>query len=215
MTGGLIVLLFTGLYIYLWQSGNLGLFTQLKLLQTQLHQLGYWGPLLIITLMTGAIVMSPIPSAPIAVAAGLVYGHGWGTLYILIGAETGALIAFTISRLLGYNFIQKKFGGEIKYKFFNSGKHLMAAVFLSRLVPFISFDIVSYAAGLTKISYIQFAIATFAGILPASFLLAHFGSELVAAELQQMLATIFLLGFITLIPFIAGLFRNRYLSNKG
>ncbi len=208
ITGFLIVLLFSLLYFYLWQSGDLALFVQLKALQTKLQEIGYWGPLLIIVLMAGAIVMSPIPSAPIAVASGLVYGHIWGTVYVLIGAEIGALIAFTVSRLLGYSYVQKKFGNTIKYKFLNSEKHLMIAVFVSRLIPFISFDIVSYAAGLTKITYIQFALATLAGILPASFLLAHFGGEMVNNDIRQMFITIFLLGFITLIPIVAELIRR-------
>ncbi|VAW93007.1 hypothetical protein MNBD_GAMMA23-822 [hydrothermal vent metagenome] len=210
ITGFLIVLLFSALYFYLWQSGDLALFVQLKTLQVKLQQIGYWGPLLIIVLMAGAIVMSPIPSAPIAIASGLVYGHSWGTLYVLIGAELGALIAFTVSRLLGYSYVQKKFGNTIvKYKFLHSENHLMVAVFVSRLIPFISFDIVSYAAGLTKISYFQFALATFAGILPASFLLAHFGGEMVNNDIQQMFITIFLLGFITLIPIVIGFIKKR------
>ncbi len=215
IAGFMIVLLFSTLYFYLWQSGDLDLFVQIKTLQIKLQQMGYWGPLLIIVLMAGAIVMSPIPSAPIAVAAGLVYGHDWGTVYILIGAEIGALIAFTVSRLLGYSYVQKKFGTTIiKYKFLHSEKHLMFAVFVSRLIPFISFDIVSYAAGLTKISYLQFALATLAGILPASFLLAHFGGELVNNDIRQMFITVFLLGFITLIPIVIGLIK-KYQHSRG
>ena len=39
---------------------------------------GLWGPVLIVSLMTVAVVASPIPSAPIALAAGAAYGHVWG-----------------------------------------------------------------------------------------------------------------------------------------
>ncbi len=45
-----------------------------------------------------AILVSPIPSAPIAVAAGAAYGHTWGRLYVLLGAECGALAAFGLAR---------------------------------------------------------------------------------------------------------------------
>ena len=48
---------------------------------------GAWGPTVIILLMTVAIVATPIPSAPIALAAGAAYGHTIGTIYIVIGAE--------------------------------------------------------------------------------------------------------------------------------
>src|SRR3546814_13814452 len=51
---------------------------------------GFWGPVVIITLMTVAVVASPIPSAPIALAAGAAYGHLWGTVPVVIGAEIGS-----------------------------------------------------------------------------------------------------------------------------
>jgi uncharacterized membrane protein YdjX (TVP38/TMEM64 family) len=53
----------------------------------------------------------------------------------------------------------------------------MWMIMLSRLMPFISFDIISYAAGITALSYGRFLFATAIGILPASFLLAHFGAK--------------------------------------
>jgi len=208
ISGFLIVALFTALYIYLHQSGELNSLYAINTLQATLQQHESWGPFIIIALMTGAIVMSPIPSAPIAITAGLLYGHGWGTIYILIGAELGASIAFSISRLLGHEVMQRRFGDRIKSKWLNSSHHLMFVIFVSRLIPFISFDIISYAAGLTKISYIQFALATFAGIIPASFLLAHFGGEMAGNDSQQMIITILLLGTITLIPIILTIIQN-------
>ncbi len=52
----------------------------------------------------------------------------------------------------------------------------MATVFVSRLLPFVSFDVISYAAGLSKITFWRFGLATFAGIVPASFVLTHLGA---------------------------------------
>ncbi|MBL4756943.1 MAG: TVP38/TMEM64 family protein, partial [Rhizobiales bacterium] len=86
-----------------------------------------------------------------------------------------------------------------------SQNFLMGAVFVSRLLPFISFDIVSYAAGLSALSFFRFAVATFAGIVPASFLLAHFGSEMVADETDGILIAIILLGVLTALPFLVKL----------
>lgn len=209
IAGVSIALIFIFLYINFYQAGTLNTLYEVNTLQIKLKQIGVWGPILIILLMSGAIVMSPIPSAPIAITAGLVYGHTWGTLYILIGAEIGALVAFSISRLLGYEVMQKRFGDRVKYKYLHSKEHLMFIIFVTRLIPFISFDIISYAAGLTKISYFQFALATFAGILPASFLLAHFGGELASDDTQRMTITILLLGTITLIPIIIGLVKKN------
>lgn len=76
----------------------------------------------------------------------------------------------------------------------------MAIVFGSRLVPFISFDAVSYAAGLTPLTFWRFALATLAGVVPISFLLAYFGEELVAAEPGHVMLIVLLVGGITLVP---------------
>src|SRR5690606_29048439 len=62
---------------------------------------GPWGPVAVVGLMTLAVVASPIASASIAVAAGAAYGHVWGTVYVLAGAELGAILAFGIARVVG------------------------------------------------------------------------------------------------------------------
>lgn len=205
----LLLTIFVGMYLFLNLSGlDANLFNS-KNLQSILLNLNSFGPFLIIVLMTSAIIMSPLPSAPIAIASGYVYGHTWGTVYILIGAELGAIIAFSISKLLGYESIQKRFGHKIDSTWINSPKHLMWVVFISRMIPFISFDIVSYASGLTKISYIQFAVATLAGIIPVSFLLAHFGSTMVSSDIESMMLTILFLGIITVIPLIFSITKNK------
>lgn len=202
--GLVLVLVFSVLYFYLKQSGSLELFFNREYLLASINQYKQWGPALIIVLMSSAIIMSPIPSAPIALASGAAYGHTWGTIYILIGAELGAIIAFSIARLLGYEAMNKRFGDKININWLRSDNKLMLIVGLSRLVPFISFDVVSYAAGLTSLSYLRFATATLLGIIPASFLLAHFGNEMVTTDLPNMFVTILLLGGITAIPILIG-----------
>ena len=167
--------------------------------------LGVWGPVAVMGSMVVAILVSPLPSAPIALAAGAIYGHFWGGLYVLIGSETGAIAAFAIARFLGYDLLHKWFGDELSRGLAGSQNFLMATVFASRLLPFISFDIVSYAAGLTTLSFWRFAVATLAGIIPASFLLAHFGSELVTDETDRILLAVILLGALTALPFVVKL----------
>lgn len=72
-------------------------------------------------------------------------------------------------------------------------------------MPFLSFDLVSYAAGLTL-------LATLAGIVPASFLLAHFGRELTSGEADRFLYTALGLGLLTAIPVALKLIRDRMQS---
>lgn len=137
---------------------------------------GAWGPAAIVGLMTLAVVASPIPSAPVALAAGAAYGHFAGTVYVAVGSELGALIAFAMSRAVGRGPILRLLGKRADHGLLGSQNALTLTVFASRLLPFVSFDAMSYAAGLSGLHAWRFALATLAGILPASFILAHFGS---------------------------------------
>ena len=141
--------------------------------------------------MAVAIVFSPIPSAPLALAAGAVYGHTWGTIYSLVGAEIGALIAFGLARWLGRPFVAGILPDSLVGSEPDDGEEdrerrsqwlLAGGVFVARLFPFISFDAVSYLAGLTKLRPTLFAVATFVGMIPMTFLFAHLGGAMTAGE---------------------------------
>jgi len=205
-----VVLALAGAYWLLHETGVLATVLDGAVLRQRIDALGAAGPLAVIALMVLAILVSPIPSAPIAVAAGAAYGHGWGMLYVLLGAELGALAAFGLARLLGRDALQRWFGDRLPVGWLGSQNVLMGIVFASRLVPFISFDVVSYAAGLTALSFWRFAIATLAGIAPASFLLAHLGGEMATGETETIMYSVLALGLITLVPVAAHFLRQRF-----
>ncbi len=163
---------------------------------------GIWGPVVIVTLMTVAVVASPIPSAPIALAAGAAYGHLWGTVQVVIGAELGALIAFGLARILGQDVLRRMLGDRVDAGLLGSQTALTITVFASRLMPFVSFDMISYAAGLSRLHAWRFALATLAGIVPASFLLAHFGGEAVSGDLGRATWAVLGLGLVTGLPLL-------------
>jgi len=178
-------------------------------LKETIQSLGFYGPLLIVGLMMIAIIMSPLPSAPIALVSGALYGHTWGTFYVVIGSTLGAVIAFLVARLLGYDVLKRWFKGKSAINWIGSQNTLMGIVFFSRLMPFISFDIVSYTAGLTSLTFWRFFIATLAGIVPASFVLAHFGDELNSTDGQRVVIAVLFLGLFTAIPIIYKFIRKR------
>ncbi len=170
---------------------------------------GLWGPLVVIVLMLVAVVASPIPSAPIALVAGAAYGHTYGTIYIVIGAEAGALVAFGLSRSLGRQVVAKWFGEKADFGLLGSQNALTFTVLVSRLIPFISFDLVSYAAGLSCLQPWRFALATLAGIIPASFLLAHFGGEAASGDMATTTWAVLGLGLMTGAPLLWAALRQR------
>jgi len=210
IAAGLALALSLGaIYWLLRDSGVAAAILDAQALKPQVGALGPWGPLVVVGLMVLAILVSPIPSAPIALAAGALYGHAWGTLYVLLGAEIGALAAFGIARLVGHDVLRGWLGERLSLGWLGSQNALMGLVLVSRLLPFVSFDVISYAAGLTVLSWWRFAVATLAGIVPASFLLAHFGSEMVTGEADQAMIAALGLGVLVAIPFVARLLRRR------
>ncbi|MHA1601116.1 MAG: TVP38/TMEM64 family protein [Alphaproteobacteria bacterium] len=199
---GAVILVLAVIYGALSWSGALTHLLDGEGLRMYVEGLGWLGPVAVVALMGLAIVLSPIPSAPIAMAAGAAYGDLWGAIYVGIGAEAGAVLAFCIARFLGRDVMLKWFGERVTVGWIGSQNALMAIVFATRLMPFLSFDLISYAAGLTPLAFWRFAVATLLGIAPASFLLAHFGNEFASADARRVGMVVLGLGMITLVPVV-------------
>jgi uncharacterized membrane protein YdjX (TVP38/TMEM64 family) len=194
-------------FIAVWRA-ELPVFNETWLRQT-ISDLGAFGPFAVIGLMVMAIVVSPIPSGPIAVAAGALYGASEGTILSIIGAEIGALLAFSLSRYFGYGAIRRSQNPILKFIAVpRSQRALMWIVFASRLIPFISFDAISYATGVTNLTFGRFAIATAMGIVPICWALAAMGSGMATGEIDWMLVVL-LGGGMTLAPAIIAVLRKR------
>lgn len=211
----------TALYWILSETGALATLTNRNALHAWIEQLGYWGPAALIAMMIAAIVLSPIPSGPIAMVAGATYGSLWGTVFVVVGAEVGALIAFAIARSLGFEAIQR--WSRLRPVMDWLGKDrsqggLMGVIFASRLVPFISFDAVSYAAGLTPLAFWRFLVATLAGIIPTAYLITTFGEVLIGTESGGLTLVLILISSVTVFPLVVKLIwawrRKRKISPK-
>jgi len=191
------------LYVLLAQSGLVELISDKAGLRTAIDRLGAWGPAAIVALEALAIVASPLPSAPVALAAGALYGTAWGAVLTIAGAVLGAVVAFCIARCFGFEAIRRL---NIAQKYLDilsqhhSQRWLMGAVFLSRLLPFVSFDAVSYFAGLTPLAFWRFALSTFTGVIPVAFALTYTGETMIGASADLVLAVI--AGLVAM-PFVA------------
>ncbi len=158
---------------------------------------GTLGPLIYSLLIILAILISPIPTSPLAIISGSVFGPYLGMLYTLISATIGAVLAFLIARFLLRDFIENRFQKNKIYKkiaaleYQNENK-IAYFVFLTRLMPQVSFDFISYLAGLTHIKVWKFALATFLGMIPIVFVLTFFG-YLIAPYKIFALAILFIL----------------------
>jgi uncharacterized membrane protein YdjX (TVP38/TMEM64 family) len=196
-------------------GGMLHTMTDGEALRAKIEDLGAFGAVAVVLLIAGAIVFSPIPSAPIGVAAGAAFGQLWGSVYVVLGSLLGALIAFGIARRFGYHAARRLSWAARLLDGTDSQWTLAGIVFASRLVPFISFDAISYAAGLTPLRPWWFGVATVAGVVPISFAIAWSGDHLVASESGWLGTAVLLLGGITLLPVAWQFLRRRRAPKPG
>lgn len=193
---------FLGAFVLAWATGWKPVSLDRVTVAQWVAATGPLGPVAVMGLMMAAVVASPLPSAPIALAAGAAYGHYAGAVYVALGSELGAITAFLIARGLGRGAVERMLGEKADYGLLGSQNALTLTVFVSRLLPFVSFDAMSYAAGLSRLHFWRFALATMAGILPASFVLAHFGSVAIKGEFGGAEWIALGLGLLTALPLV-------------
>lgn len=143
-----------------------------------LDSLGSLAPVVYIAAMTVAVVVSPVPSVPLDIAAGLAFGMLWGTVYTLIGAEIGAVVAFLIARRLGRPWLARRLSPGTMRRIDALTARQGVKALLMRLLPVFNFDWVSYAAGLTSMSLGRFALATLVGMTPPVVAIVAVGANL-------------------------------------
>ncbi|WHY87827.1 TVP38/TMEM64 family protein [Neobacillus novalis] len=140
-----------------------------------------FGPLAAVVsglLMVFQAIIAPLPAFVITFTNGLLFGWVWGAVLSWSSAMAGAVLCFYLAKMLGRPVVEKMVTKKALNwwdQFFEKyGKH---AVFIARLVPIVSFDLVSYAAGVTSISFWQFFWATGIGQLPATILYSYLGQN--------------------------------------
>ncbi|CAI4031001.1 Alkaline phosphatase like protein [Nitrospira tepida] len=165
-----------------------------------LEDAGPLAPLLLIVSMAGAVVIPPIPSLPLDLAAGAAFGPFFGTLYAVLGAEVGAIGAFFIARAVGREALSRYLKADAVFCQLCTDHQLMGLMFFARLIPVFSFDVVSYGAGLTNISLRTFALATLFGMIPPTFAFTYLGSSVVSAQWPLIVAGSLMVLFFLFMP---------------
>ncbi|MDI9243684.1 TVP38/TMEM64 family protein [Marinobacter sp. CHS3-4] len=195
-----VMLIMAALWLTLSQ---LGMPTSLKPgdLAGWLNQHGMLGPVFLMLMMVLAVVVGPIPTLPISAASGLAFGVVTGTLIAAVGALAGALIAFYVARLLGREAVRNKLHTHPLLAKDGSQRVLFWTIFLTRLIPIFSFALISYAAGVTAISAWRFALASFLGMLPMTFVFAGLGHTFELNPALTVAAAGLILLVMTVLPF--------------
>lgn len=144
----------------------------------KIRELGIFGQLAIIGLM---IIHSfiPFPAEFVALAAGNVYGTLHGTILTWIGAMLGATLSFGLTRVFGQPFVHWALPArQLKMLDRWTDDQGASTLLFSRFIPLIAFNLINYAAGLTKVSWWTFLWTTGLGILPLTALVVHMGGQM-------------------------------------
>lgn len=135
---------------------------------------GGWAVAVSFLMMVLQSVAAPIPAFVITFANAMVWGWQKGAILSWTSSMAGAALCFFLSRVYGRGLAEKlvsKFALEEVDGFFaRYGKN---TIFVARLLPFVPFDPISYAAGLTPMSFGGFFLATGLGQLPATIVYSY------------------------------------------
>lgn len=137
--------------------------------------LGWWGPVIFIA---GYIVatVAMIPGSVLTLAAGAVFGIGWGFVWVLTGATLGAISAFLVSRYAARGFVERRLS-DPRFRTIDRaiGEHGFKIVALLRLSPAFPFNVLNYGLGLTRVRLRHYALACLA-MAPGTLLYVYYGA---------------------------------------
>lgn len=171
---------------------------------------GLFAPLISATLMIFQSIIAPLPAFLITIANGALFGFWRGMLLSWSSAMLGAALCFYIARFLGAKHVAKIVSQPVVNKtdqFIQ--RYGNYAILIARLIPYIPFDVISYGAGLTRIRFLGFWLATGIGQLPATAVYTYLGNKI------STYTNLMLLGFgvVISISIVIWLVKGRKTTN--
>ena len=171
---------------------------------------GMYAAIVSFLLMIAQSLAAPLPAFLITFANANLFGWWKGAILSWTSAMAGAAICFYIARILGRDVAEKltsKAGLSQIDTFFE--KHGRQSILIARLLPFISFDIVSYAAGLTSMKVGEFLIATGIGQLPATLIYSYVGGMLTGGAKLMVTGLLLLFALSAAVMLLGQIYREK------
>lgn len=162
-----------------------------------------------------------LPGAVIlTLAGGFVFGAGWATLFINLGATTGATLAFLTARYVLRDAVEQKFGARLGPFQEGFAKNAFSYLLTLRLIPLFPFFVVNLVSGLTRVNVGTYILATAIGIIPGSFVYAYAGRQLGTINSLKEIASLnvigafVLLGLLALVPVVYKRFSAKSVGGR-
>ncbi len=177
-------------------------------LQLWLQKMGIWAPILYILIYSIATICI-LPSTPLNLSGGAIFGSVWGTVWTSIAAILAAVLSFIFSRTIGRDLVRQKLAGKwekIDREMHQGGFFYMFAI---RLLPLIPYGIVNFAAGLTAIKFRDYFFGTLLGTVPGILPFVMMGAGLTALKQGNVLPLIVALALTGMLVGTATWYRRR------
>jgi len=165
--------------------------------KAEVVQWGIWGPIIYMV----AYAVGPsflVPGAVMTIAAGLAFGTGWGSVYSLIGADLGAIVAFGAGRWLGKSFVERIVGERFHEVLQKIACHGFQIIFYLRMVPVIPYNALNLLAGASPITFKDYFWASMIGMVPGTILFAFLGDALWHPLSRKFFLALLLIGISVL-----------------
>lgn len=177
-----------------------------------IRSFGVWGPVALILLQAGQVVLAPIPGQLLAVGGGYVYGPYWGTLYTVLGVTIGSTVAFALSRRFGRSYVETIVHENALARFDAvDDDHARLALFFFFLVPGLPDDVICFVGGLTRIPLWQLVVIAIVGRTPG-FFLSNVVGDLLGTDFVAAVALALALFVLSTVVYLN---RERLLASLG
>lgn len=144
-----------------------------------------WAPAIFVALCALSLVLAPLSGSSLFILGGTLFGREQGFFLSLLASVLGCSMNFWISKQFGRPVVLHLLGKrnfKALNKFTRQLKGERGVVYLTLIMP-LSQDVVSYAAGLTAISYSRFLVALILSGLVVVTGYVYLGSSLLEALL--------------------------------
>ncbi|HUY28239.1 MAG TPA: TVP38/TMEM64 family protein [Candidatus Binataceae bacterium] len=152
-------------------------FTDPRLIKREVLEAGVWAPI-VYMLMYAVGPSFLVPGAVMTIAGGLAFGTVWGSVYSLIGADAGAIIAFGAGRFLGRSFVERVVGPRFHAMLDRIARNGFVIILYLRFVPVIPYNALNLLAGASPITFRDYFWASMIGMVPGTILFAFLGDAL-------------------------------------
>lgn len=168
----------------------------------------------ILTFIILPIFFFPVPI--IVLAGGTIFGLFYGSLYTMIAVVFNTTIMYFLGRFLFkdfvHDFIRTKMSKKLQTALLSKNQKVLSLVlFIIRLSPIFSYNLVNYISGVTEINFIYYLLTTIVGVLPGVIVFINIGENVLKPGSPEFFLS---LSFLLVLVLISAILSKLFLKSE-